>query len=127
MGTKNKPGPFDCYANAHPDEPMFVLLGRDKHAPVLIWLWTVLRELDKEEPAKVKEAQDCIAAMFVWQIAHGRPTVGVGQAVMAGVLELMRAANVAVKNPPNAPSTIEAIRAYFCHTTFEGAGEGNHA
>lgn len=33
MGTKNNPGAFDCYANAEPDEPMFVLLGRDKHAP----------------------------------------------------------------------------------------------
>ncbi|HAW11807.1 MAG TPA: aspartate decarboxylase, partial [Chloroflexi bacterium] len=29
MGTKNNPGKFDCYDDAHPDEPMFVLLGRD--------------------------------------------------------------------------------------------------
>lgn len=29
MGTKNNPGAFDCYANAEPDEPMFVLLARD--------------------------------------------------------------------------------------------------
>jgi hypothetical protein len=29
MGTKNQPGKFDtCYANADPDEPMFVLLGK---------------------------------------------------------------------------------------------------
>jgi hypothetical protein len=28
MGTKNVPGKFDCYANALPDEPTFVLLGR---------------------------------------------------------------------------------------------------
>ena len=39
MGTKNNPGTFDCYANAEGDEPMFVLLGRDKHAPTLVWLW----------------------------------------------------------------------------------------
>lgn len=38
MGTKNNPGTFDCYANAAPDEPMFVLLGRDKHAPLLVRL-----------------------------------------------------------------------------------------
>lgn len=30
MGTKNQPGSFDCYANAKGDEPLFVLLGRDK-------------------------------------------------------------------------------------------------
>lgn len=30
MGTKNNPGEFDCYANAAPDEPMFILLGRDQ-------------------------------------------------------------------------------------------------
>jgi hypothetical protein len=29
MGTKSNPGPFDCYAKAEPDEPMFVLLARD--------------------------------------------------------------------------------------------------
>ena len=28
MGTKNNPGRFDCYGNAEPDEPIFVLLGR---------------------------------------------------------------------------------------------------
>ena len=50
MGTKNNPGEFDCYANAQPDEPMFVLLGRDKHAPALVWLWAVLRQLDGEKP-----------------------------------------------------------------------------
>ena len=29
MATKNNPGKFDCYTNAEPDEPMFILLGRD--------------------------------------------------------------------------------------------------
>ena len=33
MGTKNNPGQFDCYRNAEPDEPMFVLLARDERAP----------------------------------------------------------------------------------------------
>ncbi len=45
MATKNNPSEYDCYANAEPDEPMFVLLGRDKHAPTLVWLWSTLREL----------------------------------------------------------------------------------
>ena len=31
MGTKNNPGKFDCYANAKPDEPLFVLLVAFRH------------------------------------------------------------------------------------------------
>lgn len=42
MGTKNNPGAYDCYANAEPDEAMFVLLGRDKHAGLLVTLWALI-------------------------------------------------------------------------------------
>ena len=63
MGTKNNPGRFDCYANAEPDEPMFVLLGRDLDAPELVQLWADRREARGEDPAKVKEARDCAHQM----------------------------------------------------------------
>lgn len=63
MGTKNNPGAFDCYAKAEPDEPMFILLGRDKHAPLLVKLWASMRELDGEDMAKVEEAYQCAIAM----------------------------------------------------------------
>lgn len=66
MGTKNNPGKFDCYANADPDEPMFILLGRDINAPSLVNLWASQRELDGEDPAKVKEARDCAETMRHW-------------------------------------------------------------
>lgn len=56
MGTKNAPAPFDCYANALPDEPMFVLLARDPHAPALVRLWAALRRVDIE--AGVRPASD---------------------------------------------------------------------
>lgn len=57
MGTKNNPGTFDCYAKAEPDEPMFILLGRDKYAPVLVALWVNLRAADgATELAQVEEA-----------------------------------------------------------------------
>lgn len=39
MGTKNEPGKFDCYANALPDEPMFVLLARDPDFQSLVTEW----------------------------------------------------------------------------------------
>lgn len=86
MGTKNNPGKFDCYANAHPDEPMFILLGRDERAPELVRMWAAfsagdfkgaevafiqLREIMAARTKttvteKVTEANDCAAAMERW-------------------------------------------------------------
>lgn len=63
MGTKRNPGAYDCYANAEPDEPMFILLGRDKHAPYLVELWAAFREADGENPSKIAEARECAKAM----------------------------------------------------------------
>ena len=88
MGTKNKPGQFDCYANAEPDEPMFVLLARDRLAPFLTSIWSKIRAGDFEaasvvfdkmvrevgpryaiEPDMDKsgEAIECALAMFAWR------------------------------------------------------------
>lgn len=67
MGTKLKPGKFDCYENAAPDEPMFVLLARDPMAPVLVRLWADLREHAVGNPSKVNEARDCAIDMEVWR------------------------------------------------------------
>jgi len=38
---------------------MFVLLGRDKYAPMLVNLWAEMRRLDGEDPAKITEALVC--------------------------------------------------------------------
>lgn len=39
MGTKQRPGTFDCYHAADEDEPMFVLLARDELAPERVEEW----------------------------------------------------------------------------------------
>ena len=73
MGTKNSPGKFDCYANAEPDEPMFVLLGRDPTAWLVVDWWVkIRRELGKTDPAKLAEAEECMAALLRWAHAHGK-------------------------------------------------------
>lgn len=72
MGTKNDPGQFDCYANAEPDEPMFVLLGRDRHAPALVWLWALMRHAEGEDETKVAEALDCANKMDAHLRALGK-------------------------------------------------------
>lgn len=70
MGTKNCPGKFDCYANAEPDEPMFVLLGRDESAADLVDEWADWREEEinlglkpESDRAMVVEARSCAMHM----------------------------------------------------------------
>jgi hypothetical protein len=66
MGTKNKPSTYDCYSNADPDEPMFILLGRDRSAAKLVDLWADIREKTGESPAKIEEARNCARSMREW-------------------------------------------------------------
>lgn len=77
MGTKLKPGAFDCYANAAPDEPMFVLLARDESAPALVRKWVDLRAARKgltEPDDKELEALACADAMERWQASTSAPS-----------------------------------------------------
>lgn len=76
MATKNNPGAFDCYANAAPDEPMFVLLGRDPMAGRLVRTWAAFREAHGEDPAKVAEARRCAAALDDWARGLGKVPTG---------------------------------------------------
>jgi len=74
MGSKNNPGEFDCYKNALPDEPMFILLARDPLAPTLIEQWAANRMqavMTKMRPLEdlkmVAEAQQCAKTMREWR------------------------------------------------------------
>ena len=73
MGTKENPAPFDCYANAEPDEPMFVLLARDGTAPILVEVWAELRiamgKNGRDDP-QITEALECAQAMRQWHGEH---------------------------------------------------------
>jgi hypothetical protein len=123
MGTKNNPGLHDCYIKAEPDEPMFILLARDKHAPALVWLWASLRELDGASPSKANEARVCAANMMAWAHDHDLPVVGFGHAALAGTMELIRAVNSASKrlgeNYTNSMTDIDAMRMFLSETEFE--------
>lgn len=69
MGTKDKPSPFDCYQNAAPDEPMFILLARDASAPNLVRRWVQLREeRGGAKPEKLAEALECAREMERWKL-----------------------------------------------------------
>lgn len=73
MGTKDNPAPFDCYANAEPDEPMFVILARDPTASLVVDYWIGLRvEYGKNRPddPQILEARECSDAMRAWWMEH---------------------------------------------------------
>lgn len=72
MGSKNNPGKFDCLSKADPDEPMFVLLGRDPAAPILINLWADIRSRMGEEQEKIEEACACAETCTEWLATHGK-------------------------------------------------------
>lgn len=62
MGTKNNPGKFDCYEKAEPDEPVFVLLGRDATAMQTVLAWCILNK-DRQPKEKLTEALLCAVQM----------------------------------------------------------------
>ncbi len=75
MGTKNNPSAWDCYKAANPDEPMFVLLGRDPSAGLLVRLWARIREQRGEDPAKIAEALVVADQLDAWAKKLGKTTV----------------------------------------------------
>lgn len=77
MSTKNNPGAYDCYANADPDEEMFVLLARDRMGPSLVELWAAVREGNGEDPAKVAEARGVAERMRAQSTAAGKTEIDV--------------------------------------------------
>lgn len=44
MATKAQPGPYDCYAKAADDEPIFTLRAKDPIAPYLVEIWVASRK-----------------------------------------------------------------------------------
>ncbi len=104
MGTKNDPGQFDCYANAAPDEPMFILLARDPVAAELVREWAHQRQRLIELGAKPKsdetmigEAMQCATAMDMWREAN-RPPLELDRPVVFRRVEI---------NPPEEGWVIE--------------------
>lgn len=101
MGTKLKPGAFDCFRNALPDEPMFILLARDPWAPKLVEDWAMYREnmvaagnRPPTDKAMVTEARTCAHAMGIWRTMNdgrwrtAKPLADPYQALLAARREL---------------------------------------
>jgi hypothetical protein len=88
MGSKLKPGDYDAYNMALPDEPMFVLIARDPSAPNMLRIWSDTRRKlvharaeagDIDDAAfaeglrKCSEADACADDMVIWRkVNEGR-------------------------------------------------------
>ena len=76
MGTKNNPGPWDCYAKLEPDEPFYLLMGRSLIAPLLVRtelttrLWQVkngiMRPDTQAERDQIAAGFACLTEMEIW-------------------------------------------------------------
>ena len=73
----NKRDGDSCYQAALEDEPMFILLGRDPGAPVLVRSWAHKRQAEvwngtrpAEDQAKVDEAFAQADKMTAWRDAN---------------------------------------------------------
>ena len=72
MPTKQNPGLFDCYKAALPDEPIFVILGRDPAGPATLDFWASQRiKLGKtvgdDDKNRIKAAIDEAKEMQDWR------------------------------------------------------------
>ena len=63
METKNNPTPGSCLAKALPDEPMFILLARDRCAPDTIRFWADQRSQLGVEQGESQDAEQLLEAL----------------------------------------------------------------
>lgn len=78
--TAATPGPYDPLDKALPDEPVFTLVGRDKHAPATVLHWVDLfraeslqiddPDVRKAELIKATDAEMISADMIRWRRGH---------------------------------------------------------
>lgn len=113
MGTKNNPGKYDCYAKAHPDEPTFTLLGRDRSAPSLVDAWADARARANpsvDEIAVIREARDCAASMREWLEKLGKDENCIVSQSLFGLCRELDVELDGVKLPSSASGILMAIR-----------------
>ncbi len=73
MATKNNPSEYDCYQNAEPDEPIFVLVARDITAPDTIRDWCMHRVQEGKNGAdddQIQAALGCADLMEDWYMKN---------------------------------------------------------
>lgn len=63
----------DAYSHAADDEPLFTMIGRDRHAAALVELWAYMREKEGEPAESVAAARAAADEMRSYGAGLGRP------------------------------------------------------
>ena len=103
MSTKANPSPNGCYEKAAPDEPMFVLLGRDPTASFVVLFWCKLRAVMNASDAEhLTEAAFCASEMRDWalKLEKGAKLQEAFQAFRKACFEVAKAEMEAQQAPP---------------------------
>lgn len=110
MSSKNNPGLYDCYANADPDEEMFVLLARDRHASALVQLWAWMRDKEGEPAEVVEEARAAAEIMAQQARERGKIPLTLDQLLSLAASLKPEAAQVAVATATPAEAFGEPLK-----------------
>lgn len=65
----------NCYGNAREQEPLFTLLGRDRHGAALVELWAFMREKEGEPAERVADAREAAEEMRAYGQSLGKPVL----------------------------------------------------
>lgn len=60
-----------CLGRSHDDEPVFVIVGRDRVAPTIVRIWAMLARILGTPTRKCATAVTEAGAMEAWQKARG--------------------------------------------------------
>lgn len=148
INTLERPGEFDALANLRPDEPYFLLIGRDRSAPPLIYEWadkrrrktlaefdagTITLEQRDMELRKCTEAEsiasDMISYKNQWETEASEPsapTSYTGHQLPAETLmrdKLQSTTARAVSALHNAIGEVTALAQLMNEATLAGHGE----
>lgn len=89
-----------CSQKLKPDEPFFVLLGRDKHAAVAVRAWLASREAERGVSDKTEDARQIANAMDAYS---GHSTATAPEAVEAGLTPEEAWRDLVEKDDRNSP------------------------
>lgn len=114
--TNEEASGHGCYTFAEPNEPLFTLLGRDRHGAALVELWAYMREKEGEPAGNVADAREAAVEMRAYGQSLGKPMLNLDSLVtLAASLvhereaeRVERARLASVPNPVNEGDVVTA-------------------
>jgi hypothetical protein len=81
-------------------------------------------ELEFSDKEKAEKAREVFVRMLGYQAEHDIKVAGIGQSALAGLVELIRAANFRVENAPPDMDNNDRFRLFLSRTYVDPNDEG---